>query len=105
MHLVLETCVLARRQQSAAPRDGVAERLDPAHLRLGEIAEHVGMDQLLGAGMADAEANALVIVADMGGDRAQAVVAGVAAADLDARLGGREVEFVVDDDDRATSSL
>ena len=57
------------------------------------------VDQRLVAGMADAEAHALVIVADMGGDRAQAVMAGVAAADLDPHLGGREIEFVVQHDE------
>ena len=57
------------------------------------------MDERLVAGMADAEADALVIVADMGADRAQAVVSGIAAADLDAHFGGRKIEFVVQHDD------
>src|SRR5438270_4495688 len=56
------------------------------------------MDERLVAGMADAEAHALVIVAHMRGDRAQAVMPGIAAADLHAQLPGREVEFIVEDD-------
>src|SRR3990170_4400013 len=47
------------------------------HLRLGIIAEHVRGDLLLlaGAGVADADANPAEIRAEMGVDRAQAVVA------------------------------
>ncbi|MCY1313252.1 hypothetical protein D9M70_637560 [compost metagenome] len=35
----------------------------------------------------------------MGIDRLDAVVAAMAAADLEPRLGGRQVEFVIDDGD------
>ena len=47
--------------------------------------------------MADAEPDALVVGADRRIDRAQAVVAAIAAAGLDPELARREVEFVVDD--------
>ena len=55
--------------------------------------------------MADADPHPLVAGADMGGDRAQAIMPGVAAADLHPELAGREVELVVDDDDRAEIEL
>ena len=63
------------------------------------------VDERLVAGMADAEPHPLVAGAEMGGDRAQSIVAGVAAADLDPHLGRREIEFVVDDDERAKVEL
>jgi hypothetical protein len=47
-----------------------------ATLALGEIAEHIVFDQILVAGMTDADAHAPVIVADMLADRAQAVMTG-----------------------------
>src|SRR5690606_29456934 len=48
--------------------------------------------------MADADAHAPVVLAAMGIEGADAVVAPGAAAGLDAHLGGREVEFVIEDD-------
>ena len=80
-----------------APADG----LDPPCLRFGEVVQDIIIDERLVAGMADADPHPLVAGADMGGDRAQAVVAGVAAADLDPHLGRREIELVVDDHERA----
>ena len=57
------------------------------------------MDERLVPGMADAEPHAPVVVADMGGDRAQAVVAGIAASSLQLELGRRQVDLVVKDVD------
>ena len=85
--------------------DRVADGFDPARFRLGEVAQHVIVNQRLVAGMADADAHPLIVVADMGGDRAQAVVAGVAAADLDPHFRRREVELVVNDDQRGEVEL
>ncbi len=36
---------------------------------LGEIVQNMARDQLLGAGMADADAHAHIVVADMSGER------------------------------------
>ncbi len=96
MHLVLEGRLLARGQQPGVIGHRLAQRLDPRPLRLGEVAKHIGMDQVLEAGVADAEPHAGVVVADMGGDRAQPVVPGVAAAGLDAQLARRQIEFVME---------
>ena len=49
--------------------------------------------------MADAEAHAHVIVADVGFDRAQSIVAGIAAAGFDLDLARRQIEFVMEDED------
>ena len=81
------------------------QRLDPGPLVLGEVLEHVMLHHLLDAGMADADAHAAIIVADMRGDRAQPVVAGDAAAGLDPHLGGREVDLVVEHHDVGRPSL
>ena len=105
MHLVLEARVLALDQQPGIVGDDVAQRLDPGPLVLGEIAEHVAVHQLLHAGMADADAHAAVVVADMRGDRAQAVVAGDAAADLHPHLGRRQFDLVVEHHDVAELEL
>src|SRR5271166_2169399 len=105
MRLVLKTRVLALDQQRRGVRDRAADGFNPAHLRLREIAKNEIVNQRLVAGMADPEANPLVVVADMGGDRAQAIMAGVAAADLDPDLGRGEVEFVVNHNERARVEL
>src|SRR4051812_36820568 len=76
MHLVLEARVLALREQLGVASDDVAQRLDPRPLGLGEIAEHMRVHELLDAGMSDAKPHALIVVADMRTDRAQAVMAG-----------------------------
>ena len=56
----------------------------------------MAVHQILAARMADADAHALVVIADMRADRAQAVVARDAAADLHAHLGGRQLDLVVE---------
>ena len=55
--------------------------------------------------MADAEADPAVIVAAMGGDRAQAVVTRIAAPELHAELGRWQIELVVEDRDVAERDL
>ena len=72
--------------------DDFAQRLHPGPLALGEILQHVVLHQLLVARMADAHAHAPIVVADMRGDRAQAVVAGIAAACFQSHLAGRQFE-------------
>ena len=54
------------------------------------------LHHILVAGMADADAHAAIIVADMLGDRAQAVMAGNAAADFDPDLAGRKIDLVME---------
>ena len=105
MHLVLEARVLSRREQFGVVGDHVAQRFDPRTLALGEVAEHMRMHQLLHARMTDADAHALVVVADMRADRAQAVMARDAAADLHAHLGGRQIDLVVKHRDVAERHL
>ena len=63
------------------------------------------MHQLLDAGMTDAEPHPAIVVADMRRDRAQAVVAGDAAADLDPHLRRRQFELVVEHGDVARRDL
>ena len=92
MHLVLERRILALDQQPGIVGDDVAQRLDPGPFALGEILQHVGFHQILVAGMADADAHAAIVVADMRGDRAQAVVAGIAAAGFHPHFAGRQFE-------------
>src|SRR5262249_39876676 len=55
--------------------------------------------------MANANATPPVVVAHMGRDRAQAVMAGDAAAGFDTHLGGRQVDLVVEDHDVAEVDL
>src|SRR6478735_936934 len=63
MHLVLEAGIFMGRQQGRVIGAGGAEVLDPGLLDLTEIVEHVGMDERLVAGMADAHPHAAVVVA------------------------------------------
>ena len=78
---------------------GVEQRIEPAVFDLGEVVQHVVRHGVLGAGMPDADAHAVIVVAHVRGDGAQAVVAGIAAADLHLQLAGREVDLVVKDVD------
>ena len=55
--------------------------------------------------MPDAEADSAVLVAAMGGDRAQSVMTGIAAADLHAEFRRWKIEFVVEDRDVAERDL
>ena len=68
-------------------------------LGLGVIAEDVAGHLVLVAGMADADPDPAEVVADMGLGRAQAVMAGGAAADLHLDLERGEIELVVEDGD------
>src|SRR5262249_37131038 len=95
VHFVLKARILAARQELRVVGKDTAQRPDPAALPLGEIAEYVMLPLVLVAGMPDADAHAPIVVADMLGDRAQAVVAGDAAADLDPHLGRPQVNLVV----------
>ena len=81
------------------------KRLHPRLLVLGEVVEHVAMNQVLDAGMSDSDAHTAVIVADMRRDRTQTVMAGDTAAGLDPDLCGREVDLVVKHHDVADPEL
>ena len=105
MHLVLKRRVAARREQAGIVGDRLAQRLDPGPVALGEIRQHVAVHQFLDAGMTDPEPHPAIVVADMRGDRAQPVVAGNAAADLDAHLRRRQFEFVLKHGDLAGREL
>src|SRR3954452_21199527 len=83
----------------------VAERRHPVVVGFGEVRQHVAVHQFLDAGMTDAEPHPAILVADMGGDRAQAVVAGDAAADLHPHLAWRQFELVMEYGDVARRDL
>src|ERR1044072_4891516 len=68
------TDALTPRSLLGVVRDDAPQPLDPRPLRFGEIAEHIRMHEFLHAWMADAETHALVVVADMRADRAQAIM-------------------------------
>jgi len=75
---------------------GFQQRAHPAgHLGLAEVAEHVTHHQVLVAGMAGAEPGAAEVLADVGGDRAHAIVARRAAAGLHPEPARREEARVV----------
>ena len=73
----------------------------------GVIAEHVGGDEVLPARarVADADADPAEVGAEARVDRAQAVVAGEAAADAHLHLERREIELVVEDGQRVIVEL
>src|SRR6185436_12705583 len=71
--------------------DRLKQRVEPDCVGLGEVVQHVAEDLLLGPRMADADAHAGKLVADMRGDGAQAVVSGVATAGFYLELARREV--------------
>ena len=93
------------REQPGVVGNRLAQRLDPGTVALGEIRQHVAVHQLLDAGMADPDPHPAIVVADMRRDRAQAVVAGDAAADLDPHLAGGQFELVLEHGDLADRQL
>src|SRR5260370_17819730 len=65
----------------------------------------MALSQFLDAGVADPEPHPTIIVADMRGDRTQAVMAGDAAADFDPHLGRRPFELILKHGDIACREL
>ena len=89
MHLVLKCCRIAFNQQGRVFRDRIEQRREPGLVGLGEITEDMGMNQSLVTRMANPQTHPRIMRADMGGDRADAVVARRPAAmtrELRARL-------------------
>src|SRR4029077_2681344 len=105
MHPVLKRRVTLAREQAGIVGDRLAQRLDPGPIALGEIRQHVAVHQFLDAGMSDPEPHPAILIADMRGDRAQPVMAGNAATDLDAYFRRRQFEFVLKHDDLAGREL
>lgn len=97
--LVHELRVLALHQHRGIVGDGLEQERKPGLVGLGEIAEHMRVDQILDPRMADTEPQTAVFLAAMGVDGLDAVVPAVAAAGLDPGLAGGKVQFVIDDDD------
>ena len=69
--------------------------VDPAAIAFGEIAEHIMLHQVLVAGMTDTNADAAILIADVLGDRAQAIMPGDATADFHPYLRRRQIDLVV----------
>src|SRR6267378_2760223 len=105
MHLVLERRIAAGRQKARIVGDRLAQRRHPGAVVLGEIGQDIAVHQLLDAGVTDPEPDAAIVVADMRGDRAQPVMAGNAAADLDAQLRRRQLKLVLEHGDLASAEL
>jgi hypothetical protein len=95
----LETFVLAVSQARGGAGDGVEHIDEPGLVGFSEVTEHPVVDQLFRSGVADAKADADIVVAEVRGDGAQAVMAGIAAAGFDAQFGRSEVQLVVQHDD------
>src|SRR5262249_44741449 len=93
-HLGEEARILPGGEARRGVGDGVEQRFEPGGVSPGEIVEHVAQYLILVAWMANADAHAPVLIADVGRDRAQSVVAGIAAAGFDPKLAWREVELV-----------
>ena len=66
---MLKRGILALCQQAGIVGDDPTQRIDPVAFALGEVGEDMTMHALLDAWMADADADAAVVVADMCGDR------------------------------------
>ena len=77
---------------------GIEQGSQPRLVGLGEIAQHPRRDQDLVAGMADPHADPPIVVAEMGVDALQSVVATGTAAFFHADLAGKQIQIVVEDD-------
>src|ERR1700745_3374567 len=76
MDLVLKACILAARNQFGIVADDGDEGVNPAAIAFGKTTEHIVLHHVLVAGMTAPDANAAVIIADMYGNRTQAVMPG-----------------------------
>src|SRR5262249_61207112 len=94
MDLVLKARILAARNQFGVLPDDRHERVNPAAIAFGEIAEHVMLHQVLVAGMTDADANAAVIIADMLGKLTLAIITGNPAAEFHPHPNPRHIVLV-----------
>src|SRR5438876_2562290 len=101
-HFAHESRVVAIGEPLGLTGDRGEEVGQGLHLSLRIIAEHVRGDEILPArtGVADTDAHALELGAKARVDRAEAIVASGAAADLYLDLERREVELVVEDGQR-----
>ncbi len=70
MNLVLKRCILAADDKIGIVGEYTHELFDPDALALGEVAQHIVLHHILGTGMANADADAPIVVADVLGDRA-----------------------------------
>ena len=100
-----EAGIVVLRQQRRGFHHRVHHRLEPVHVVLGEILQHMAGDQRLLAGMADADAHPAIIRAQRGGDGAQAILPGIAAAGLHLQLACRQVDLVMRHHQRASGNL
>ena len=74
--LVHEAVLVALATSSALSAMASSKHVQPFAVGFGEIAEHMAVHHLLDAGMADADAHAAIVLAEMLVERADAVVAG-----------------------------
>ena len=95
MDFVLKTRILTAGEEFGIVADDRDQRVDPAAIAFGEIAEHIMLHQVLVAGMTDTNADAAILIADVLGDRAQAIMPGDATADFHPYLRRRQIDLVV----------
>src|SRR5579883_3126796 len=97
--LVLKARVLSFGEKFGIGGNRLADRADPFEFRPAEIAQDVVVDAILVPWMADTDPHAPIIIADMVADRAQTIMSGIAAADLDPEPPRRQVELVMENGD------
>src|SRR5829696_9176639 len=105
MHLVHEVRVVAGHEERRVVGNCPEERVEPIPIVFGEVMQHMSVNEFLRAWMADADADATIILAEMRVDGLQSLVAAVPAACFHAELARREIEFVMDDNDVAGLQL
>ena len=96
--LLMKACASPASSSGHVLADPPEERLQPVGVARREILQDVAEHAGLRARVADAEADPPEVRPQVGVDRADAVVAGGAAAPLHPHLAGGEIEFVVEDD-------
>ena len=84
---------------------GGEQRIEPLVFLFGKVMQHVVGYRLLDAGVANPDADSLIVVANVGGNRAQAIVAGIAATGFHFQPAGRQVDLVVKHVDVADRDL
>ena len=99
MNPVLERRVFALDQERRIVGDHVAKRFDPGPFAFCKIAKDVTRHELLHVRLADADAHAPVVVAQVRRDRPQSVMPGVAAADFYPHFGRPQIDLIVKDGD------
>ena len=94
-NLIQKLWVVTRHQMRDSGCDRIKQRVKPFAVRAGEIAQHIVRNEITMAGMADTDADTLIVITYMRSDGFQAVMSGMPTAKFGPDFSWLKVEFIV----------